>query len=300
VKEEVKAGIIIVASLLILSAFVILIGGGQFLTKYDRYYVRVANVGGLETGAQVRLGGVRVGRVLAIREPEGPGRPVTIEIGVRKGLPLYKGTNAVITQIGFVGDIYLLLTVGGSQPGGERIAVGSEIPAAPTVEFTVMMAKLNVLADSVEGLVKDVDKLFSPANIKRIEGLVENTNKAVVGGTESVETMAASLKSASAKLELVLDELQDLVKSNKGEIAGLIKQARQDLVKADKMITSFEETSRSVGKTSGSIDRAVQQQSRNLDLLMSTMTRTTRELQELLQELKSKPWSIIYQERKGE
>jgi phospholipid/cholesterol/gamma-HCH transport system substrate-binding protein len=299
-KEEVKAGIIIVSSLLILSAFVVLIGGGEFFTKYDRYYVQVTNAGGLETGAQVRLGGVRVGRVLAIREPDGPGRPVTIEVGVRKGLPLYKGTQAVITQIGFVGDIYLLLTVSESQAGGEKIAAGSDIPAAPTVEFTMMMAKLNMLAESVDGLVKDVDRLFSPANIERIEGLVANTNKAVVTGASSIEKMATSFKSVSAKLELVLNELEDLVKSNKGEVAGLIKQAREDLVKANEMIGSFQETSKSVGKASGSIDRAVQQQSRNLDLLMSTMTRTTRELQELLQEIKNKPWSIIYQERKGE
>jgi phospholipid/cholesterol/gamma-HCH transport system substrate-binding protein len=299
-KEEVKAGVIIVSSLLILSAFVVLIGGGEFFTKYDRYYVRVTNAGGLETGAQVRLGGVRVGRVLAIREPDGPGRPVTIEVGVRKGLPLYKGTQAVITQIGFVGDIYLLLTVSESQAGGEKIAAGSDIPAAPTVEFTMMMAKLNMLAESVDGLVKDVDRLFSPANIERIEGLVANTNTAVVTGASSIEKMATSFKSVSAKLELVLNELEDLVKSNKGEVAGLIKQAREDLVKANEMIGSFQETSKSVGKASGSIDRAVQQQSRNLDLLMSTMTRTTRELQELLQEIKNKPWSIIYQERKGE
>jgi phospholipid/cholesterol/gamma-HCH transport system substrate-binding protein len=299
-KEEVKAGIIIVSSLLILSAFVVLIGGGEFFTKYDRYYVQVTNAGGLETGAQVRLGGVRVGRVLAIREPDGPGRPVTIEVGVRKGLPLYKGTQAVITQIGFVGDIYLLLTVSETQAGGEKIAAGSDIPAAPTVEFTMMMAKLNMLAESVDGLVKDVDRLFSPANIERIEGLVANTNKAVVTGASSIEKMATSFKSVSAKLELVLNELEDLVKSNKGEVAGLIKQAREDLVKANEMIGSFQETSKSVGKASGSIDRAVQQQSRNLDLLMSTMTRTTRELQELLQEIKNKPWSIIYQERKGE
>jgi phospholipid/cholesterol/gamma-HCH transport system substrate-binding protein len=74
VKEEIKAGIIIVASLVILSIFVILIGGSQFMNKYDKYYVRVLNAAGLETGAQVKLGGVRVGRVLSVREPDGPGR----------------------------------------------------------------------------------------------------------------------------------------------------------------------------------------------------------------------------------
>src|SRR5512141_1715455 len=107
-KEEIKAGITIAVSLVVLSIFVILIGGSQFIDKQDRYYVRVMNAAGLEAGSQVRLGGGRVGRVLSISEPAGPGKPVVIAIGVKQGTPVYQGTRALVTQIGFVGDIYLL------------------------------------------------------------------------------------------------------------------------------------------------------------------------------------------------
>ncbi len=297
-KEEIKAGIIIVASLLIMSVFVVLIGGGQFMNRYDKYYVRVQNAAGLETGAQVKLGGVRVGRVLGIREPDGPGRPVTIEIGVREGTPVYKGTKALITQIGFVGDIYLLLTV--DHTTDERIKTGEDIPSDPTVEFTMMMAKLNTLAESVDGLIRDVNKLFSPSNVQKVENLIVDTNKAIVSGSTSLEKVAAGFKSAAAKLELVLNEVEGLIKSNKGEVSELIRKAREDLERAGEMIKSLEETSRSVGRTSNSIDKAVVQQSQNLDVLLTTMTRTTEELQELLGEIKNKPWSIIYKEGKGE
>lgn len=297
-KEEIKAGIIIVVSLLIMSVFVVLIGGGQFMNKYDKYYVRVQNAAGLEAGAQVKLGGVRVGRILSIREPDGPGKPVTIEIGVRQGTPVYKGTKALITQIGFVGDIYLLLTV--DQTTNERIKIGEDIPSDPTIEFTMMMAKMNTLSESVDGLIKDVDRLFSPQNVKKIENLIVDTNKAIVSGSSSLEKVAVGFKSAAAKLELVLNEVEGLIKSNKGEVSDLIKKAREDLQKAGEMIKSLEETSRSVGKTSNSIDKAVVQQSQNLDVLLTTMTRTTEELQELLVEIKNKPWSIIYKGEKGE
>lgn len=297
-KEELKAGIIIVASLLIMTVFVVLIGGGQFMNKYDKYYVRVQNAAGLETGAQVKLGGVRVGRILGISEPDGPGKPVTIEIGVRQGTPVYKGTKALITQIGFVGDIYLLLTV--DQTTNERIKIGEDIPSDPTVEFTMMMAKMNALAESVDVLVKDVNKLFSSANVQRVEHLITDTNKAIVSGSASIEKIATGFKAAAVKLELVLSEVEGLIKANKGEVSELIKKAREDLDKAGELIKSLEETSRSVGKTAQSVDKAVVQQSQNLDVLMTTMTRTTEELQELLLEIKSKPWSIIYKEGKGE
>ena len=122
-KEEVKAGTIIIVSLVILSAFIIFIGGGRLFDDYDKYQVHVMNAGGLEVGAQVRLGGVRIGRILSIKPPAGPGQPVTIEVGIEKGTILYKGTRAMITQLGFVGDIYLLLTV--QETTNEKIKVGS-------------------------------------------------------------------------------------------------------------------------------------------------------------------------------
>ena len=297
-KEEIKAGIIVVASFFILSAFVILIGGSSFFEKVDKYTVRVMNAAGLETGAQVRLGGVRVGRILAIKEPTEPGKPVTIDVGLRGGTPIYKGTRASITQIGFVGDIYLLLSV--DQTTQERMKPGEDIPAEESVEFSRMMAKLDGLSQSVDGLIKDVNKLFSPKNVHEIEMLIVNTNRAVVSGSSSIEKVASSLKSTTDKLQLVLNEVEDLVKSNKGEFAQLIKKAREDLDRAGDMIKSIEATAKTVDRTTGSVDTAINLQSRNLDNLLNTMTRTTEDLQDVLQDLKSKPWSVLYKEGRGE
>ncbi len=290
-KEEIKAGIIIVTSFIVLSIFVILIGGSTLFEKLDKYYVRVMNSAGLETGSQVRLGGVRVGRILSIKEPVEPGKPVAIEIGVKKGTPIYQGTRAIITQIGFVGDIYLLLSV--NKTTGGRIRPGDDIPAEETVEFAQMMAKLDGLSQSVDGLIKDVDKLFSQKNINEIENLLGNTNKAIVSSSASIEKVADGLKKTTDKLEVVLNEVEGLVKDNKGEVAQLIKKAREDLDKAGDMIKSIE-------KTSSSVDRAVTVQSRNLDNLFGTLTKASEDLQDVLQELKSKPWSVLYKEGKGE
>lgn len=290
-KEEIKAGIIIVASFIVLSMFVILIGGSNIIEKFDKYYVRVMNAAGLETGAQVKLGGVRVGRILTIKEPTEAGRPVIIEIGIKKGKPLYRGTKAMITQIGFVGDIYLLLTI--NKTANERINPGDDIPSEEIVEFAVIMAKLDGLSQSVDGLIKDIDKLFNPTNMKNIEALIGNTNKAIVSGSSNIEKVSAALKSTTDKLELVLNEVNGLVRDNKGEISQLIKKAREDLDSAGEMIKIIEKTAKSVDKT-------VNVQSVNLDNLFNTLNNTTEDLQEVLQEIKNKPWSVVYKEGKGD
>jgi len=214
-REEVKAGIIVIASLIVLSVFIILIGGGQFFEKVDKYYIRVMNAAGLETGAQVKLGGVRVGRVLSIREPKGPGEPVIIEIGLRKGINVYKGTRALITQIGFVGDLYLLLAV--DKTTSEKIKPGEDIPSEESVDFGVLMSKIDSLSNSADDLIKDVNKLFSPENVKRVGEVVGNTNKAIVSASSSIEKVASGLKKTTDKIEVVLNEVEGLVKDNKGE-----------------------------------------------------------------------------------
>jgi len=296
-KEEIKAGIIIVTSFIILSGFIILIGGSQVFEKFDKYYIKVMNAAGLEVGSQVKLGGVRVGRVMSIKAPNGPGEPVTVEIGIRKGAALYKGTKASITQIGFVGDIYLLLSV--DKTTTERIKVGDIIPSQEQVQFDVLMSKVDGLSQTVDGLIKDIDKLFSEKNIKGIETLIGNTNEAIVSGSSNLDKVASSLKGTTNKLELVLNEIEELVRDNKGEVSQMIKKAREDLEKAGEMIKSIEATAKSVEKTSKSADRVIEIQSQNLEILLNTMNKTTEELQDLFQEIKNKPWSIIYKERKG-
>jgi phospholipid/cholesterol/gamma-HCH transport system substrate-binding protein len=291
VKEEIKAGIIIGASFLILTALVILIGGSSLFEKFDLYYVKVLNTSGLETGAQVKLGGVRVGRVLAVREPKGPGEPVIMEIGLKKGTPIYQGTLASITQLGFVGDLYLLLAI--DKTTSEKIRVGDVIPSEEVVQFALIMSRVEGLTRSVDGLIKDVDKLFSQKNLDGVEHLIGNLNKTVVSTSSNIDKISVGLRSATKKLETVLDEVEGLLKDNRGEVAQLIKKAREDLNKAGDMIASIE-------RTSNSLDSAVNLQSQNLDSLLKALTETTGELQEVLQQINAKPWSFLYQENKGE
>jgi ABC-type transporter Mla subunit MlaD len=204
----------------------------------------------------------------------------------------------MITQNGFVGDIFMLLAVDKTTEG--RIMPGGEIPSEESADFAQIMTKLDGLSQTVEGLVTDVDKIFSPKNVAEIERLIGNTNKAVVSGSASIEKVASSLKSTTDKLEGVLGEIEDLVKTNKPEVAGLIKKAREDLDRAGEMIKSFESAAKSADKATGSVDRFVDRQAASLGNLVDTVTRTAEDLQDLLQEVKQKPWSVVYKEGKGD
>jgi len=346
IKEEIKAGLILLISLILLSGFIILIGGSKFFEKMDRYYVKVMNAAGLEVGAQVKLGGVRVGRVLSIIPPSGPGQPIVIEIGLTHGTTLYQGTKALITQVGFVGDIYLLLSV--ENTTNLPISAGETIPSEEQIQFGRMMARMEDLSKTIDSLIKDVNKLFSHKNILGIEKVIENSNRTILSASSSLNQIVIALKNTTDKLDSALNEIGTLVKDNKAEVSLMVRRARETvekvretvekagveiekvagevkkvgtgIEKAEGMIKAFEETAKTINKTSQSANRVIQSadnsiksfdktiksvnksidlQSQNLDHLLNLLTQTTEDLQDLVQEIKARPWGLLYREGKG-
>ena len=287
----------ILTSLILLSGFIILIGGSPFFEKLDKYYVKVKDVAGLDVGAQVKLGGLRIGRVLNIHVPSGPGQPITVEIGIKQGTVLYKGTQALITQVGLVGDTYLLLSI--EKTTSERFRVGETIPSEEQIKFAKILARVDDIAKSIDGLISDIHKIFSQKNITGIENVIENTNKTIVSASSSIDQIVSALKKTTDNLAIVLNEIGSLVRDNKGELSVAIKKAGEDIEKAGDAIKAFEETAKNLSKTSDSIDKAVVLQSQNLDQLLNLMIRATQDLQDLIQEIKTKPWGLLYKEGKG-
>lgn len=293
-KDEIKAAIIVLGSLLVLSLLIIVIGGSKLFVKYDKYYTKVTNAAGLEVGAQVRVGGVRDGRVLDILAPEKPGELVTIVIGINEGTPIFNGTTTRISQIGFVGDIYLLLTVKGTTPG--RLPPGSTLPAVEPVEFTEIMESLNSVSGTLEKLIADVDRIFSERNVKNFEMLVENTNSAVVNTSASVESVAKSLLETNTKVKEVLGEVELFFSEGRDDFKEVLVKARKDLETAEGMILAVEEAAKRVGDATVTVEDAVGRQDKNIDQVLADLDRTLRDLQDLIQSLKLKPWSLIYRE----
>lgn len=305
--EEIKAGLIIVLAFAILSGFVILIGGSQAFAKYDTYTIRVLDAAGIEEGAQVKLGGVRIGRVQAVIPPAAPGEPIIISLGVKQGTPLYQGTKAAISQVGLMGDIYIQLAINGVDQGVKaRFRPGETIPVTEQVQLAAMMARLNRISESVEGVVKDlgrvfkdVDLIFSDQNVKEVASLLRNANTAIVSGSSRIDQIAASVKGSTGRLERTLTEVEGLARETRAEVAPLLARARGDLDQAGQLIRSLEQTSKSTTGTMLTADRVIDRQSRNLDRLSQALIRTSEELRDTLNEIRNKPWSVLYKENRG-
>ena len=118
---EVKVGALIIVSLALLAGFVIVMGGMSLEPTY-RVYVDFDNPGGLQSGAPVRISGIKVGRITAIQfrggqlnpktnEPEPPIRVVAqIENQYREAIR--ENSRWFVTSQGVLGEMFLAIEPG--------------------------------------------------------------------------------------------------------------------------------------------------------------------------------------------
>ncbi len=98
-------------------------GGYTLRARFDR-------VDGLETGGDVRISGIKVGRVLA-QELDPQTYRAVVTFSVRNGLELPSDSTAAIVSSGLLGGKYLALAPGGDdrllQDGGEITLTQSSV-----------------------------------------------------------------------------------------------------------------------------------------------------------------------------
>ncbi|KJU84530.1 mammalian cell entry domain-containing protein [Candidatus Magnetobacterium bavaricum] len=307
-KEEIRAGVIVIAALTVISVMVVAIGGTQMFEKFNLYYVRLMNVAGLDVGSQVRLGGVRIGNIQDIIPPDKPNEPVRLVLAINKSIVLYEGTKAVISQIGFVGDIYLGLSLENIKK--QPLPPGSVINSEERIQLSDLLFKLGAVSDSVDALLKDVNRIFSEKNRNKIEEILTGTNKTINTVSGELVNLSSSLTDVTKKLQTVLTEMDSVLKDNKGELNTLLKTANQDLKDAAAMIKSIEQTANAFTNTAGaltttantfattsdSLTNVVNKQSTNLSGVFESLIVTMDDLQDILHEIKNKPWTLIYKE----
>jgi phospholipid/cholesterol/gamma-HCH transport system substrate-binding protein len=118
---EVKVGALILVALGLLAAFVVVMGGLSFEPTLT-VNVSFQNPGGLQTGAPVRISGVKVGRVAAIEFRGGKLDPVTrrpepviravAEIEMRYHDAIRENSRWFVTSQGVLGEMFLAVEPG--------------------------------------------------------------------------------------------------------------------------------------------------------------------------------------------
>jgi len=136
-KTEILVGAFVMLGIAALGYLSISIGGVQLVAP-DRYVVkaRFASVGDLKQGAPIRLAGVKVGQVAAVRLRD---YSAEAELSLARSLVLPKDSVASIRTEGLLGNTYVSLTPGGSL---ENLRDGALVSRTePAIDLSDLLAR---------------------------------------------------------------------------------------------------------------------------------------------------------------
>jgi phospholipid/cholesterol/gamma-HCH transport system substrate-binding protein len=329
-RDEVKAGLVILGSLLVLGLLVLGVSGISLWERHDTYTVRLRSSGGLDERAAVRLGGLRIGSVLGMRIPPEDTSQVEITLGVGRGTAIPQGTWATVATLGLLGDAFLQLTT--ERHTEQRLPPGSRIPSREPATIADLLQRLQGVAGRAEGVLGEIGTLFtrdlgpllaraqgltiaaesaivrlggfiSPANQERVEHILADLDRTVTetAGTlrGTLEQVAVTVQRADGTVALV----HDLVDENRADVRESVRRVREDLgqvggvlTRLEGVLSSAETTLASVRRLLERADAAVGDNRDRLDETMANLERSSQNLKELTKQLKERPWSVLIPE----
>jgi len=160
--QKVRLGVFVTLTTLIFVGTLAVLTGLRLSEQRDTYFIRYRmSLSGLEPSAQVKLNGVRVGRVDGIRIDRDDPNVVIVDVSLDRGTPVKKDAKAVVTLAGITGLKYIELT-GGSREAA-FIEPGGEIPAGESV-----LDRLTGRAEDIAECVRWALSLPDHVNVDRI------------------------------------------------------------------------------------------------------------------------------------
>ncbi|MCA9588937.1 MAG: MCE family protein [Myxococcales bacterium] len=201
---EVKVGVLILVSLGILAAFVLLMGGLSFEKTYT-VYVDFDNPGGLQTGAPVRVAGVKVGKVSEMSFLGGKIDPKTnrrtlvrakLSIEQRVKEAIHEDADFYVTTQGVLGEQFLAIEPGSTQK--PVLPDGAVVKGIDPPRLDLFLAKAYELLDTTMTSIRNNRELISDI-ATNTAGLLKNLNGVLSDNRDRINRIVANLESLSAE-----------------------------------------------------------------------------------------------------
>ncbi len=245
---ELRVGLFVMVGVVILAVAIFYVTGADFLGAKYRLRTYLPEVEGLTVGAPVRLDGVEIGNVDAIRlAPRDPGKPPDPERSIELVLRIAKrfqrdirtdSTASLITE-GLLGNRYVSIHRGFT---GAVLTEGKEVPGREEkamkqiVERGAELAEnLNTLSNVVRGIVEGVQngqgtlgKLLTDetaynrlnAGLGHLDEMITSVQagKGTLGQLVASDALYQKVSSASTRIDTLLADVQE----QKGTLGRLV------------------------------------------------------------------------------
>jgi phospholipid/cholesterol/gamma-HCH transport system substrate-binding protein len=263
---EVKVGVLILVSLGILAAFVLIMGGLSFEKTYT-LYVDFDNPGGMQSGAPVRIAGVKCGKVTELSFMGGKIDPKTnrrtlvrakLAVEQRVKDSIHDDADFYVTTQGVLGEQFLAIDPG--SPQKPVLAENSIVKGIDPPRLDLFLAKAYELLDTTMTGIRNNRELISDI-ATNTAGLLKGLNVLLSENKDRINRTVANLESLTAeantltsharlqyvdnpKIQHTIDNVDKLSTDIRRDSEPMLKDAREALAnlnRASKVVGGEEE-----------------------------------------------------------
>lgn len=220
--HQIKVGIVVLLGLVTLAGIYWFFDRFQLYKSTYPVYAIFTDVQRLQNGADVRLAGVKIGRVENVNLTRDSRARVDLLIEKENSIPM--DSTAKISTGAMIGEPYVEILPGKS---AGMLKPGKQMNSLEAPTFDAMMGQVNTLvlkfqktADAINGL------LGNKAAFAQVQDIAKNLNKAIVG--------AADIMTSTQKL---MDDTRPGIKATMANVEMATRNAAVMSEKLDKMLT---------------------------------------------------------------
>lgn len=307
-----KAAFTVAAGLLILSLFIVALGGHRFWEEQDVYVINFRSIKDLAERRPVKYAGLNIGRVLEIDvSRENPG-VIAVTVGVKKDFPLHEGTRASISQKGLVGDNYVLLGLYGE--AGPRLQPGAVIPAAPAADFQQVLGAMNdligTLKPRLEEIAEGLSLLVSPENRRNVALTLERAPVLLAQAEATLARLDSEIGGIGSQARARLAQGGELLTTLQTRLDTTMDKVDATIVNADAAVgnasrdwsATLADVRRQVNTVGGrvtslteNLESSLEYDQERIEIVLENVDELVIELRKLSRSLRERPWQVIYQ-----
>ncbi len=282
---ETKVGAFVVAVAL---AFAVILTFGEvpiFKEATKEYIAVFDNVAGLSKGAEVRVAGVKAGKVKDIKIKKGK---VEVVFEVKKDIPIYSDAYVEIGTLGLMGDKYLSVYPGSLS--AQELKPGSYITQVRGYADTDLLirevtdAAQNLKAileenrESVKLITNNLAVLTQNLNLMVLENR-ENLRSSIHNLNLLLTTLNKTLPQTIATIDKLANNLNEIAGENKEDIRAIVANLRQ--VSPDLKAT-LPELSNNLNEMSKNINNLVAGNQESIQATFNNLKESTQRLNNIL------------------
>jgi phospholipid/cholesterol/gamma-HCH transport system substrate-binding protein len=285
--NEIKAGLFILVSLILLLAFLLTIMGINRWGDKDVYRAHFEYIGGIEKGSLVRFGGLEVGRVQQVRFAGLDSAEIELVLEIKENTPVRKDSRAFLTTLGIMGAYYVEISPG--TPGAPLLPPGSVLKTKDVPGFVQLTEPAGQAMQQATELLKSINDLLNEENRQQIASMLKAMNQIATQNTRHMNELMINMNRLSRKLESSVDMANQIMSRNDSTL-------HNNLLELEMTLAQTRSMAQSVNDLVQELDHTVGDNREQWNQTMHGIRDITIHMNQLTESLKERPWLLIRKE----